>query len=299
MNTKSYIKVQTFTWSKDSHGLFDYESNHLSTGKFKLTDTCKFFRNQNEIQTVEGENTVEDANGDRLIYLFDIKKHTTQPDKYYLSVRNSKNLPHSLGLVVRGIKKDNRPAGYELKVGDHIKIGRVKFIVREMRDTEGRVNKMNTAQQINYITNSQMQDEAEALHSKICRICLLEEISLDPIENTLVTPCKCKGSCEFVHLKCLKQWIDSKKSKVENSNSVCLSFNYKKLSCEICKETLPYSIKLDDREFEIVEIKKPENIPYIILEKIETAKENKGLFLVKSADKEIRNGRGHTNKILV
>jgi len=61
---------------------------------------------------------------------------------------------------------------------------------------------------------------------------------------------------------------------------------------------LPYSIKLDDEEHEIVEIKKPDT-PYLLLEKIETAKENRGLFLIKASNEEARIGRGHTNSILV
>ena len=133
-----------------------------------------------------------------------------------------------------------------------------------------------------------MDLESEGNQGKICRICLMDDASIDSLENTLVSPCKCKGSCEYVHLKCLKQWIDSKKSKVENSNNVCVGLNYKKLSCEICKETLPYTIKLADQEFEIVEIKKPEGIPYIIFEKIETAKENRGLYLIKASETDVR-----------
>lgn len=110
----------------------------------------------------------------------------------------------------------------------------------------------------------------------------------DPLDNTLVSPCKCKGSCEYVHLKCLKQWIDSKKSAIENSENVCLSFNYTKLSCEICKENLPYALKLGPDEYDIIDIKKPVNAPYIILEKVENGRENKGLFLVKASEHEVR-----------
>jgi len=128
---------------------------------------------------------------------------------------------------------------------------------------------------------------------------LMSALYPDPLDNTLVSPCKCKGSCEYVHLKCLKQWIDSKKFSIENSDNVCLSFNYKKLSCEICKENLPYSLKLGENEYDIIDIKKPANAPYIILEKVETMRENKGLFLVKASDQEVRLGRGHTHHILV
>ena len=133
-----------------------------------------------------------------------------------------------------------------------------------------------------------MVDEKQAQHPKICRICLGDHVSDDPIENTLISPCACKGTCEHVHLKCLKQWLDSKKSRVENSNHVCLTFNFKKISCEICKEALPYSIKLEGGEYDIVDIKSPVDAPYIILEKIENTKENRGLYLIKSSTQQVK-----------
>jgi len=79
----------------------------------------------------------------------------------------------------------------------------------------------------------------------------------------------------------MKQWIDSKKSKIEGSNNICLSFNFKKLSCEICKDPLPYSVKIAGNEEAIIDIKKPETTPYVLLEKIEVLKENRGLYLIK------------------
>ncbi len=46
---------------------------------------------------------------------------------------------------------------------------------------------------------------------KTCRICLLEEDQEE--DNPFIVPCKCKGSCEFVHFQCLKKWVNSKVSK--------------------------------------------------------------------------------------
>lgn len=133
-----------------------------------------------------------------------------------------------------------------------------------------------------------MQGEHSHAHEINCRICLMSNLYPDPLDNMLVSPCKCKGTCEYVHLKCLKQWIDSKKSSIENSESVCLSFNYKKLSCEICKENLPYTLKLDTQEYDIIDLKKPTNTPYMIIEKVENQRENKGLFLVKASEQDVR-----------
>ena len=38
--------------------------------------------------------------------------------------------------------------------------------------------------------------------SKECRICFEEESD----NNKLISPCDCKGTSQYVHLKCLQQW---------------------------------------------------------------------------------------------
>jgi hypothetical protein len=45
---------------------------------------------------------------------------------------------------------------------------------------------------------------------RACRICLEEEENLVD-GNPFITPCKCTGSMGFIHLKCLRDWTDSKK----------------------------------------------------------------------------------------
>ena len=43
-----------------------------------------------------------------------------------------------------------------------------------------------------------------------CKFCLCDD---SDAENFMISPCKCKGSCEGVHVQCLKMWIDSKVKK--------------------------------------------------------------------------------------
>ena len=38
-----------------------------------------------------------------------------------------------------------------------------------------------------------------------CRFCLIED-KIDNVDYPLVSPCKCRGSAEFVHIKCLEKW---------------------------------------------------------------------------------------------
>jgi len=307
------VEIVTYTWAKDSHGLFDYESPHLFTSSFKISGSAQFFRKDNDIFMLDtSSNSSTQPINHPHSFLFEIKTESSPesvtPDRYYISSKNSPSCSKTVDLVVRAIKKNGLPAGYELRVGDIIKIGRVKFLVREIKDHNGEVTQIKNLQEVGFIpakpeVEQEVEEESKGLENNgteaTCRICLISNLYPDPLDNTLVSPCKCKGSCEYVHLKCLKHWIDSKKSTIENSENVCLSFNYKKLSCEICKESLPYTLKFGSQEYDIIDIKKPTNLPYIILEKVENGRENKGLFLVKGTDQEVRLGRGHTHQILV
>lgn len=53
---------------------------------------------------------------------------------------------------------------------------------------------------------------------EICRICFGSESTES---NELIRPCKCSGSMAFIHLQCLKSWVDCKSQS--------------KPECEICK----------------------------------------------------------------
>jgi len=90
-----------------------------------------------------------------------------------------------------------------------------------------------------------------------------------------------------------------KQTRIENNSEVCLALNCRKLSCEICKTSLSYSIMVNDQEVNLVDLKRPENEPYILLEKAEDSKENKAFYLIKASEEEVRIGRGHSNSMLV
>lgn len=58
---------------------------------------------------------------------------------------------------------------------------------------------------------------------KICRFCLSSKnVSINP----LISPCNCKGSLEFVHLKCLNRWRRMDIQRNARLCSLCLT-NYR------------------------------------------------------------------------
>ena len=87
---------------------------------------------------------------------------------------------------------------------------------------------------------------------KQCRICFEEENEKD---NPLLSPCKCSGSMEFVHYKCLQHW----RSRNENKKQVphVTTYTWKAFHCELCKFKLQDSYKVGNQSFQIFEIAKP------------------------------------------
>lgn len=77
----------------------------------------------------------------------------------------------------------------------------------------------------------------------MCRICLGEEE--DDNSNPMISPCKCDGTMRNIHMKCLKEWLNSKKL-VYNGDRV-KSYFWKALECELCK--VPFEHKLKDELF--------------------------------------------------
>jgi len=75
------------------------------------------------------------------------------------------------------------------------------------------------------------------------------------MEDPLVKVCKCTGSLEFVHLNCLRQWIQTKLNIKYNSN--CLSVTMKTIECELCKTNFPLTFKHKNQTYELISIERP------------------------------------------
>jgi hypothetical protein len=78
----------------------------------------------------------------------------------------------------------------------------------------------------------------------MCRICLSEEDPATRNENPLINPCSCTGSLKFIHLTCLKEWLEGKKHKKETQ--IVNSYIWKSLECELCKNGYSESHTLKD-----------------------------------------------------
>lgn len=145
----------------------------------------------------------------------------------------------------------------------------------------------------------------------LCRICLGEE---NDAADPLINPCKCAGSMGHIHLECLREWLNSKRSKKE-SESV-RTYCWKSLECELCKERFPGQVFpdgtiIDDKllmskkkreqlgaPIEILEFERPE-ADFLVLESV-TLQNIRIVHVINMASRQfIRVGRGHDADIRV
>ena len=145
----------------------------------------------------------------------------------------------------------------------------------------------------------------------VCRICLGEESSgADP----LICPCKCAGSMGHIHLECLREWLNSKKSRKESEN--VRTYCWKSLECELCKERFPGQVFADGsiisdkfymskkkmakmgKPIEILEYELPDK-DFIVLESV-TLQNIRIVHVINMEQCQfIRVGRGHDADIRV
>ena len=95
-----------------------------------------------------------------------------------------------------------------------------------------------------------------------CRICF--DCSHNK-ENPLACLCKCSGSVRYVHLKCIRRWLDTRLNISHEGH--CTIVKWTPLTCEICKVHFKYRVFLDNVKYYTLEIPKPVK-PYLVLEAV-------------------------------
>ncbi|OEH75397.1 forkhead-aasociated domain-containing protein [Cyclospora cayetanensis] len=136
-----------------------------------------------------------------------------------------------------------------------------------------------------------------------CRICLCEAAEdEDPDANPLVAPCRCKGSMQFVHLQCLRTWMEGRLN-IRNDGST-VGYFLRSLDCELCKAPYPSLVEANRKVIELFAIPRPQ-YPYFILEPRTTqpapagaTARVRGLHVVSLSNRRVaRLGRGHDSDV--
>eukprot|EP00929_Paragymnodinium_shiwhaense_P100071 TRINITY_DN6210_c0_g1_i2.p1 TRINITY_DN6210_c0_g1~~TRINITY_DN6210_c0_g1_i2.p1 ORF type:complete len:364 (+),score=48.16 TRINITY_DN6210_c0_g1_i2:90-1181(+) len=121
-----------------------------------------------------------------------------------------------------------------LAEGDLLKLGRVKFRVHQLGQSESTLKVPSRDERAK--TGAAVQAPPE--DTDCCRICLEEGACEE--NGPLVKACKCTGSVACVHAGCLRTWISTRLGLHDDVSS----FVYRQTSCELCKT--PYPMKVDD-----------------------------------------------------
>ena len=228
------LNLITKTWIRDSHGLFDYESNQTKNLNAILADSVIIVRKRHDIRTITNISELEDEE-----MLIDVKYENL--DKYLLhnevpllmqpSEKNIVELSNKIWYVIKCDEMANNTSNqiinntnedYFLCKNDIIKLGRVKYALNEIHIPE-KMDKIDIEQPKNpneynatsININSQpvfdfifkakcAEGESE---ENMCKICYGNSNEKD---NPLVHLCNCSGGICWSHFQCIKKWMETK-----------------------------------------------------------------------------------------
>jgi len=292
------LHVTARTWTRDSHDLFDFGSVQLQTQDFTISGSSVCVRDDMNIRIIDGPSEPSTRLCEPLNRLAPKVAVEGEPLLQFASTAEgfwvdqakapSTNVSKKLWLVLRCL-----PEAYQLSEGDVMKLGRVKIrvrqLVRESTDPKPELKFDDTS------IDADKKLPTECPFS--CRICFMDTYSED---NPLITPCKCRGSIQFVHLACLRSWIRGRMnipSSSEGSNFSTRSFFYKPLPCELCKAVYPTYICFGQKREPLVQASWIEP-PYIVLENLVREQDAaRGLYVIALKDRPISLGRGHGSDV--
>ena len=336
LNENFVLSLCTKTWIRDSHGLYDYESNQTKNLNAVLAESIYIARKKHDIKTL---NSLLDLKHDEEELLFNVVNDNK--DEYILenkipfhiqpTERNINELSNKIWYVLKNdpIQSNqsvqtiiNTNDDYYLCKNDVIKLGRVKYSLNEINipsrhnniDVASPTNdptkydidelNMNTDPVFDFIFEAKDSSEYNDVpeDERICKICYSEEN--DKQNNPLVHLCNCNGGLRFSHFLCIKKWMETKLVMKENEKKTVKSYNIKSFNCEICKTPYPFKFKLNgiEKPFELIDLEKPENNDYIVLESLNQMKENcniKSIHVIQLTGEELTVGRGHESDVRI
>lgn len=124
--------MKCVTWIKDSHGLFNYESNEIIKEEFEIKGNTRVVRTGVIVNAISAEENAESFNGPETKELTKVGLYKDSYWVYDPCTSLQKSSRESLFLVLRNyISEDGQP-GVKIKQGDIIKLGRCTFLIKEV-----------------------------------------------------------------------------------------------------------------------------------------------------------------------
>lgn len=349
------ITVETETWKRDSHGLFDYESNDVVKNSLKIIGSAQLYRDNDHIE----QTTNKYANSRRADVVLDVSfesRNNTLSDREEMEEEKFHNLgqtvvehggsngedacksqtktltntpiaqllykhgnywiynklyydrdedftsnPESqIWYSIRDYRESASSFGYSLKENDILRFGRARLkvvkihipkLMNKASECKLKLSEKVKQCELNSLDVVQSENETDnGTEVSTCRICFTEGDGGNP----LISLCKCSGSMKFIHLECLKGWINSKKT-VKSTNQA-ITYTWKAYEWELCKSS--YSEALQAK-YGLLIYENP-FVEYIIFEGI-NLNNSKSIYIINlDSDREmIKIGRGQDNEIRI
>lgn len=341
------IVIEAETWKRDSHGLFDYETNDVIRKTLRIAGTAQIFRETDDLQLLEfsyrkflvkTRQLFDDSReGDLLSNTDreDLEELKEMPNEMIKSINQNtlwkvdtteasrepivqivykegqywiynkpfysksddfiSNPENQIWYTIRDYRNSASSLGYKLKRGDILKFGRARLRIIEINlgdDSSIQDSRINSDDfsVTSDLPQGFLPKEEDLTDSPTWRIWFGENDE----DNPLISPWKWSGSLKFIHYKCLKSWLESKR-QIKNTETT-VSYHWKSLEWELCKMVFP---ELAKTKFSLVSFYKPEK-NYLILESI-SATSAKSVYVVdlESRNDVFRIGRGHDSDIRV
>lgn len=147
-----YLKIITKTWSRDSHGLFDYEAINTRVNTLMIQTKGILVRKKNDVKHMPENSDLEIDDRELAKVKIVGSNFSFNLDKFHLSneisfrmlptEHNINDLQNKIWYVIR--QEDSSQSGtlstststndtYYLRLNDVIKLGRVKYAITEVK----------------------------------------------------------------------------------------------------------------------------------------------------------------------
>ena len=337
----SSLIIKTKIWKKDTDDLFDFEAEDIKKNEIKINSfypETYLISNNEEIFLLNSNQDLQLKSNKNYDSSFLILSEINYSNNSFIINNpihsfNLKEIIKKKNQITRTWKISQRNKESEIKEGDIIKLGRVrlkfdKICIKNNSIEQTKINilKQNTNNihnnsyynlnlSNNNITNvnqslneskisndknihENINEESSSNHKYYCRICYRSD---SDIENPLISPCKCSGSMQYIHYKCLKHFIDIKMQKKADENFKF--YTWKNFECEICKYEYPKYLKYKNTIYPMVDIENDYDsyaiCDYTLFDDNKKKTFRRGLIIFKMNEEndEITVGRTQSNKI--
>jgi len=285
------VQMVSKTWARDTHNLFDFESDQHHTQTFTVSKSMECVRRGTKVEILSSCTSLP-LGSDPLLRL------VQKAGNFWI---DNAALPRSSSKKPWCVVRDMPAGGHRLSENDVIKLGRFRFRVHQLvasanDGTQPELRLFDSGSACCPNSTQHKLQENDDDNPLTCRICLTEEDDDD--DDPFIAPCACKGTIKHIHLGCLRHWI---RDRLNWSDASVGSYFYRALPCELCKAIYPTYVTVGGERTPLVEVPRIQP-PFIVLENMERDSgqhARRGLHIISLAEKAVKLGRSHDCQVQI